>query len=244
MYRTIPLPFAFSTRSFTASVQMAGSTLGEIEELTLCSCCKRVFDELERPPKLLTCKHHFCLACARTVLGAGREVYCMHCWKRTELPDGRADNLPNHGAVLALARRLASAAALAPAEPACAAHALPALWCAAPPGRGARAAGSRRARPPGRPRAAGRAPARPDAAGARRHHRTQTAPRGGISCARARAFRILPALVVRRLRRARSSSGTPRRRAFTVPPRRSDTNGRRAARLRNAEASDERPATA
>lgn len=110
--------------------QMAGSSLGEIEELTLCSCCKRVFDELERPPKLLACKHHFCLACARTVLGAGREVYCMHCWKRTELPDGRADNLPNHGAVLALARRLATPAALVPDEPpVCAAHALPALWC-------------------------------------------------------------------------------------------------------------------
>ncbi|XP_075974006.1 uncharacterized protein LOC142975163 [Anticarsia gemmatalis] len=103
------------------------SPLAEIEELTLCSCCKRAFDELERPPKLLACKHHFCLACARSVLGAGREVYCMHCWKRTEPPDGRADNLPTHGAVLALARRLAPA----PDEPACAEHALPALWCVA-----------------------------------------------------------------------------------------------------------------
>ncbi|CAB3238012.1 unnamed protein product [Arctia plantaginis] len=119
---------------------MASSSLGEIEELTLCSCCKRVFDELERPPKLLTCKHHFCLACARTVLGAGREVYCMHCWKRTELPDGRADNLPNHGAVLALARRLASPGTLAPDDPpACVAHALPALWCVACAARACRA---------------------------------------------------------------------------------------------------------
>ncbi|CAD0199609.1 unnamed protein product [Chrysodeixis includens] len=93
-----------------ASSQMASSSLGEIEELTLCSCCKRAFDDVERPPKLLSCKHHFCLACARGVLGAGREVYCMHCWKRTELPDGRADTLPTHGAVLALARRLAAPA--------------------------------------------------------------------------------------------------------------------------------------
>ncbi|KAM3960616.1 uncharacterized protein ACR2FA_005357 [Aphomia sociella] len=113
---------------------MATSPLGEIEELALCSCCKRAFDETERPPKLLACKHHFCLACARTVLGKGREVYCVHCWKRTELPDGRADALPTHGAVLALARRLAR-----DEPPACAAHALPALWCCACAARACRA---------------------------------------------------------------------------------------------------------
>ncbi|CAH0397690.1 unnamed protein product [Chilo suppressalis] len=116
---------------------MASSPHGEIEELTLCSCCKRQFDERERPPKLLACKHHFCLSCARTVLGKGREVYCVHCWKRTELPDGRADALPTHQPVLALARRLAavapSVAASIGAPPdelaSCGAHALPALWC-------------------------------------------------------------------------------------------------------------------
>ncbi|XP_059051604.1 uncharacterized protein LOC131846346 [Achroia grisella] len=116
---------------------MATSPLGEIEELAICSCCKRAFDETERSPKVLACKHHFCLTCARTVLGKGREVYCVHCWKRTELPDGRAEALPTHGAVLALARRLAAAA-----EPACAAHALPALWCCACGARACRACAS------------------------------------------------------------------------------------------------------
>lgn len=90
-----------------APSQMASPALGEIGELTLCSSCKRTFDDVERQPKLLSCKHHFCLACARGVLLAGREVLCMHCWKRTELPGGQAAALPTHGAVLALARRLA-----------------------------------------------------------------------------------------------------------------------------------------
>lgn len=109
---------------------MANSALGEIEELTLCSCCKRTFDEVERPPKLLVCKHHFCLACTRGVLGGGREVYCVHCWKRTELPEGRAEALPTHGAVLALAKRFARPP-LPTDEPTCLAHSLPALWCCA-----------------------------------------------------------------------------------------------------------------
>lgn len=122
---------------------MENSPLGEIEELTLCSCCQRAFDDVERPPKLLACKHHFCLACTRGALGGGRDVYCVHCWKRTELPDGRADALPTHHPVLALARQLARRRLFTPTptptpaptptadEPTCAAHALPALWCCA-----------------------------------------------------------------------------------------------------------------
>ncbi|XP_030035654.1 uncharacterized protein LOC115451457 [Manduca sexta] len=115
---------------------MANSPLGDIEELTLCSSCRRMFDDGDHAPKLLACKHHFCLACARTVLDAGRDVYCAHCWKRTELPDGRAESLPTHGPVLALTRRLALpppdgivAMPLSPEDGTCAAHALPALWC-------------------------------------------------------------------------------------------------------------------
>ncbi|CAF4823574.1 unnamed protein product [Pieris macdunnoughi] len=100
------------------------SSLDDLEELALCSCCKRVFDDSERPPKVLSCKHYFCLACTRGVLDAGREVRCVHCWKRTELPDGRPEALPTHGAALALARRLSP-------DPPCTVHALPALWCAA-----------------------------------------------------------------------------------------------------------------
>ncbi|XP_026488102.2 peptidyl-prolyl cis-trans isomerase E [Vanessa tameamea] len=103
---------------------MACFALEDIEELALCSCCKCVFDDAERAPKILACKHHFCLACTRGVLGGSREVRCVHCWKRTELPEGRAEALPTYAAVLALARKLAP-------EPPCATHALPALWCAA-----------------------------------------------------------------------------------------------------------------
>ncbi|CAK1547367.1 unnamed protein product [Leptosia nina] len=102
--------------------QMA-SSLDDLEELALCSCCQRVFDETERLPKLLSCKHYFCLPCTRSVLEAGREVRCVHCWKRTELPEGRAESLPTHAAVLSLARRLSP-------DPPCSVHSLPALWCA------------------------------------------------------------------------------------------------------------------
>ncbi|XP_045448878.1 uncharacterized protein LOC123657365 [Melitaea cinxia] len=86
---------------------MERSPRDELEELALCSCCQRVFDDTERAPKILACKHHFCLACTRGVLGGEREVRCAHCWKRTELPEGRAEALPTYAAVLALARRLA-----------------------------------------------------------------------------------------------------------------------------------------
>lgn len=102
--------------------------LGDIEELTLCPRCRRPFDEAERAPKLLACRHHFCLACARALL-RGKELYCAHCWKRSEPPAGRAERLPTHRPLLALARRLRACLAAEP-EP-CAAHALPALWCCA-----------------------------------------------------------------------------------------------------------------
>ncbi|XP_053608098.1 uncharacterized protein LOC128673945 [Plodia interpunctella] len=100
---------------------MEWSMAGEIEELVVCACCKRTFDE-ERPPKLLACKHSFCLACVRDVLARGRDLACLHCWKRTDLP-ARVDTLPTHAALLALARRLSGGV--------CGAHALPALWCCA-----------------------------------------------------------------------------------------------------------------
>ncbi|XP_012546045.1 uncharacterized protein LOC114248719 [Bombyx mandarina] len=101
---------------------MAHSPLDEIEELTLCPCCRRPFDEDEHAPKLLACRHHFCLRCARTVLGPGREIYCAHCWKRTSPPGGQVEALPTHAALLALTRHFAP-------DPACTEHAQPALWC-------------------------------------------------------------------------------------------------------------------
>ncbi|KAJ2939844.1 hypothetical protein O0L34_g18039 [Tuta absoluta] len=108
---------------------MAGAAPDDIEELALCSWCRRAFDDAERAPKLLACKHHFCLSCARTALaGASGCVRCAHCARRTDPPAGRADRLPTHAPVLALARRLHPAR---PSEPEpCAKHRLPALWCA------------------------------------------------------------------------------------------------------------------
>ncbi|CAH2036877.1 unnamed protein product, partial [Iphiclides podalirius] len=101
----------------------AAGPLADIEELVLCSSCRRSYDEAERAPKLLACKHAFCLACVGTVLSEGREVVCPHCSKRTEPPSGVAASLPTHGALLALARRVANAE---PPPPAAAA-----LWCGA-----------------------------------------------------------------------------------------------------------------
>jgi hypothetical protein len=34
----------------------------------------------------------------------GRELYCVHCWKRTELGEQGADTLQTYGAVLTLAK--------------------------------------------------------------------------------------------------------------------------------------------
>lgn len=84
------------------------SSPSDLDELTQCSCCKRGFNEDELRPKLLACRHHFCLACVTSVLLKGRELYCPYCWKRTELPAAHPDTLPTHGAVLALVRRLAA----------------------------------------------------------------------------------------------------------------------------------------
>ncbi|GBP63475.1 Peptidyl-prolyl cis-trans isomerase A1 [Eumeta japonica] len=122
--------------TFGVPLQMASSPLGEIEDLALCSYCKRPFDDGEQQPKVLSCKHHFCLRCVTTVLLKGRELYCVHCWKRTDLPELRPDALPTHAAVLALARQLSAGGLSTPnSGPAptdsCSVHGLPlTLWCA------------------------------------------------------------------------------------------------------------------
>lgn len=117
---------------------MAHSPLGDIEDLTLCSVCKLPFNDGDQLPKLLACKHHFCLKCVTGVLLKGRELYCPYCWKRSDEP--RPETLPTYGAVLALAQRLAAP----PKPPApdkhkahprqdrdtCHTHAMPtSLWC-------------------------------------------------------------------------------------------------------------------
>ncbi|XP_063381020.1 uncharacterized protein LOC134667526 [Cydia fagiglandana] len=106
---------------------------GSIEELARCPNCHRAFDEAEHEPKLLQCRHYFCLTCTRHVLGAGREIYCVHCWKRTVPPGGLVEHLPTHAPVLALALRLQnqeSEALSVEEQDVCAPHVMPALWCA------------------------------------------------------------------------------------------------------------------
>ena len=38
----------------------------------------------------------------------GRELYCVHCWKRTELGEQGADTLQTYNAVLTLAKNFGS----------------------------------------------------------------------------------------------------------------------------------------
>ncbi|XP_052869355.1 uncharacterized protein LOC128275023 [Anopheles cruzii] len=80
----------------------------ELEELILCSCCHLPFNETDAVPKLFSCRHYFCLKCVNQVLLKGNELYCVHCWKRTELtgPDMKPDSLPTHNAILYLSQNL------------------------------------------------------------------------------------------------------------------------------------------
>ncbi|XP_021704781.1 uncharacterized protein LOC5567400 isoform X1 [Aedes aegypti] len=80
----------------------------ELEELILCSCCHLPFNDTDAVPKLFSCRHYFCLKCVNQVLMKGTELYCVHCWKRTELtgPDMKPENLPTHNAILYLSQNL------------------------------------------------------------------------------------------------------------------------------------------
>ncbi|XP_067006586.1 uncharacterized protein [Anabrus simplex] len=83
---------------------MEPGIIPELEELTLCSFCKQKFNETDLCPKYLSCKHYFCLKCIQTALMKGRELYCVHCWKRTELGEQGAETLQTFNAVLTLAK--------------------------------------------------------------------------------------------------------------------------------------------
>ncbi|XP_065165391.1 uncharacterized protein [Atheta coriaria] len=76
----------------------------ELEDLILCDYCKQSFNDQEQTPKLLSCKHHFCLKCIRSSLSKGQEIYCVHCWKRTEVGDLGAETLPTYTAILYLSK--------------------------------------------------------------------------------------------------------------------------------------------
>ncbi|XP_053969336.1 putative cyclin-dependent serine/threonine-protein kinase DDB_G0272797/DDB_G0274007 [Anastrepha ludens] len=83
----------------------------ELEELLICSCCHLPFNDNDALPKLFTCRHYFCLKCVNSLLREGSdELYCVHCWKRTELqgPEPRTDSLPTYNAILYLTQNLTS----------------------------------------------------------------------------------------------------------------------------------------
>lgn len=82
------------------------SVLTDLEELTLCSYCKQKYNDVEQCPKYLSCKHYFCLRCIENNLLKGRDLFCAHCWKKTDLGDQGLDALPTHSALLALANNL------------------------------------------------------------------------------------------------------------------------------------------
>lgn len=110
----------------------------EFEELMLCGYCKQKFNETDQIPKLLSCKHYFCLQCMRTNLNKGQELYCIHCWKRTDLGDMGPESLPTYNAILCLTKNFSPMKLNAKgAEKSskvisenCHTHAMPlALWC-------------------------------------------------------------------------------------------------------------------
>lgn len=115
------------------------SVVPEFEELMLCGYCKQKFNETDQSPKLLSCKHYFCLQCMRTNLNKGQELYCVHCWKRTDIGDMGPESLPTYTPVLCLTKnfsqmKMNSKSGEKPSSKVisenCHTHAMPlALWC-------------------------------------------------------------------------------------------------------------------
>lgn len=116
------------------------SVVPEFEELMTCGYCKQKFNETDQSPKLLSCKHYFCLQCMRTNLtkGQSQELYCVYCWKRTEIGEMGPEALPTYNPILCLTKNFSQMklGVKAPDKPNkvisenCHTHAMPlALWC-------------------------------------------------------------------------------------------------------------------
>ncbi|XP_015190108.1 PREDICTED: uncharacterized protein LOC107073850 isoform X2 [Polistes dominula] len=82
------------------------SVLTDLEKLTLCTYCNQKFNDVELCPKYLSCKHYFCLRCIEQKLLKGRELFCAHCWNKTDLGDQGPDSLPTYSPLLTLANSL------------------------------------------------------------------------------------------------------------------------------------------
>lgn len=94
---------------------MDAVTLKELEEMTICGYCKQKFNDTDQIPKLLTCKHYFCLSCIRPMM-KGAEVFCINCWKRTELEEQGPETLPTYNPILQLSIHFANMK-IAPSKP-------------------------------------------------------------------------------------------------------------------------------
>ncbi|XP_022184410.1 uncharacterized protein LOC111043699 [Nilaparvata lugens] len=114
----------------------------DLEELTVCGYCKQKFNDVEMVPKLLSCKHYFCLNCVQSMM-KGHEVFCVNCWKRTELAEQGPETLQTYSPILTLCNNFATIKIganghakppdkdrkLVPSEN-CHTHGMPlALWC-------------------------------------------------------------------------------------------------------------------
>lgn len=77
----------------------------DVESLTLCSFCKQKFNSSDHCPKILTCKHYFCIKCLKSMIN-GSEISCVHCWKNQSIDEINVDSLPTHKPVLSLAHHL------------------------------------------------------------------------------------------------------------------------------------------
>uniref|UniRef100_A0A0A9Y3L7 Peptidyl-prolyl cis-trans isomerase F, mitochondrial n=1 Tax=Lygus hesperus TaxID=30085 RepID=A0A0A9Y3L7_LYGHE len=118
---------------------MDAVALKELEEMTFCGYCKQKFNDTDQIPKLLSCKHYFCLSCIHPMM-KGHEVFCVNCWKRTELAEQGPETLPTYNPILQLAINFTNMK-LAPSKPPekerktvvsenCHRHGMPlALWC-------------------------------------------------------------------------------------------------------------------
>lgn len=76
----------------------------DLEELITCGYCKQKFNDTDHVPKLLPCKHYFCLHCLQTNLNKNHELYCIYCWKRTEIGDIGLNAFPIYGPIMQLVK--------------------------------------------------------------------------------------------------------------------------------------------
>ncbi|XP_014262164.1 E3 ubiquitin-protein ligase TRIM13 [Cimex lectularius] len=118
---------------------MDALALKELEEMTYCGYCKQKYNDTDQIPKLLSCKHYYCLSCVHSMM-KGLEVFCVNCWKRTELAEQGPETLPTYNPILQLSLHFSNMKLTSSKPPEkerktvlsenCHRHGMPlALWC-------------------------------------------------------------------------------------------------------------------